>query len=141
MYSDHRKAKEGGRMTMQLKHAVAVALFVGIATPAAAQNAENGEQVFRKCRACHQVGEGAKNVVGPILNNIVNRPAGTIEGYNYSQANKEAGQKGLVWTEENLFKYLENPAAFMPKTKMAFAGIKDESDRKDLIAYLKTQSK
>jgi cytochrome c2 len=64
------------------------------------------------------------------------RKAGSIEGFSYSPANKEAGSKGLVWTEENLFKYLENPMAFMPKTKMIFPEIKDEQDRKDVIAYL-----
>jgi cytochrome c len=103
-----------------------------------AQNVENGQGVFRKCRACHELGPDAKNKVGPVLNGIIGRKAGTIEGFNYSDANKEAGDKGLVWTEEVLFKYLENPLTFMPKTKMAFAGLKDEQDRKDVIAYLKT---
>lgn len=114
-----------------------VATF-GAATVAMAQSVENGADVFKKCRACHQVGDGAKNAVGPFLNGIVGRKAGTIDGFNYSDANKEAGGKGLVWTEEELFKYLENPAAYMPKNKMAFAGLKDEADRKDVIAYLKS---
>lgn len=126
---------------MWLKALVATAALLAVASPAAAQNVENGEQVFKKCRACHQVGDNAKNVVGPVLNNIINRPAGAVEGFNYSQANKDAGKGGLVWTEENMFKYLENPAAFMPKTKMAFVGLKDEADRKDVIAYLKKFSK
>ncbi len=107
----------------------------------AAQDVANGEQIFKRCRACHQVGDSAKNAVGPLMNNIVNRTAGSIEGFNYSNANKEAGAKGLVWTEENLANYLTNPAAFMPKNKMAFAGLKNEQDRKDVIAYLKTFSK
>jgi cytochrome c len=115
-------------------------LMVGI-NPVLAQDAANGEDVFKKCRTCHQVGDAAKNSVGPILNGIVGRPAGTIEGFSYSPANKEAGSKGLVWTEEVLFKYLENPAAFMPKTKMIFPGVKDEQDRKDVIAYLKKFAK
>lgn len=104
-------------------------------------NAEEGAEVFKKCRACHDVGPEAKNKVGPILNGIIGRAAGTIEGYNYSDANKQAGAKGLVWTEEVMFKYLENPLSFMPGTKMAFAGVKDEQDRKDVIAYLKKNSK
>jgi cytochrome c len=104
-------------------------------------NADNGEDVFKKCRACHDVGPDAKNKIGPILNNLIGRKAGTIEGFNYSDANKEAGSKGLVWTEEVLFKYLENPLKFMPRTKMAFAGLKDEQDRKDVIEYLKKFSK
>jgi cytochrome c len=104
-------------------------------------NADNGEDVFKKCRACHDVGPDAKNKVGPILNNIIGRKAGAVEGFNYSEANKEAGSKGLVWTEDVLFKYLQNPLTFMPRTKMAFAGLKDEQDRKDVIEYLKKFSK
>ena len=88
--------------------------------PAAAQDAENGEQVFRKCRACHENGEAAKNSVGPQLKNIVGRAAGSVEGYNYSKANRKAADEGLVWTEENLMAYLEDPRKFMPGTKMVF---------------------
>ena len=67
--------------------------------------------------------------------------SGINRGFSYSPANKDAGSNGLVWTEENLFKYLENPMAFMPKTKMIFSGIEDEQDRKDVIAYLKKFAK
>lgn len=125
---------------MHKRTVLGVAFLIAAAAPAFAQNAENGEAVFRKCRACHQIGDGAKNMVGPQLNGIVGRPAGAVEGFNYSQANKKAGEEGLVWTEENLFKYLENPRAFMPKNKMAFAGLKDEQERKDVIAFLKKYS-
>ena len=104
-------------------------------------NAEDGADVFKKCRACHDVGPEAKNKVGPLLNGIIGRPAGTVEGFNYSPANKEAGAKGLVWTEEVLFKYLAAPLTFMPGTKMAFAGLNDPQDRKDVIAYLKKFAK
>jgi cytochrome c len=104
-------------------------------------NPQEGAEVFKKCRACHDVGPAAKNKVGPLLNGIIGRHAGSIEGYNYSEANKQAGAKGLVWTEEVMFKYLEAPLAFMPGTKMAFAGLKDEQDRKDVIAYLKSFAK
>jgi len=126
-----------------LKMAVyALSVLTWFAAPVAAQeaNAEEGAEVFKKCRACHEVGPQAKNKVGPLLNGIVGRHAGTIEKFEYSSANREAGGKGLVWTEEVLFKYLENPLAFMPGTKMAFAGLKDEQDRLDVIAYLKTFS-
>jgi cytochrome c len=111
--------------------------------PALAQdgNAEEGAEVFKKCRACHDVGPAAKNKVGPLLNDIVGRKAGTIEGFAYSDANKSSGAKGLTWTEDVLFKYLENPLTFMPGTKMAFAGLKDPQDRKDLIAFLKKHTK
>jgi cytochrome c len=121
----------------QYLFAVATLLIATNINPVLGQDAANGEDVFKKCRTCHQVGNAAKNSVGPILNGIIGRPAGTIEGFSYSPANKEAGSKGLVWSEQNLFKYLENPTAFMPKTKMIFPGVKDEQDRKDLIAYLK----
>lgn len=114
-----------------------LALLIAAMTPAAAQDADDGEQVFRKCRACHQIGDGARNTVGPQLNDIVGRPAGSVEGYNYSKANREAGAEGLVWTEEKLMEYLENPRQFMPRNKMAFAGLRDEQDRKDVIAFLK----
>jgi cytochrome c2 len=97
--------------------------------------------VFKTCRACHQVGAGAKNGIGPSLNGIIGRKAGTISGFNYSDANKQAGDKGLVWTEEKMLEYLNDPAAFMPNNKMTFAGVKDEGDRRDLIAYLKKFAK
>jgi len=114
-----------------------------MAAPAVAQegNAEDGAEVFKKCRACHDVGPEAKNKVGPSLNDLIGRKAGTIEGFTYSEANKSAGGKGLVWTEDVLSKYLENPLSFMPGTKMAFAGLKDPQDRKDVIAFLKKHAK
>jgi cytochrome c len=124
--------------------AAAIAWIVlGAASPASAQegNAEEGAEVFKKCRACHEIGPTATNKVGPVLNDIIGRKAGTIEGFPYSEANKTAGGKGLVWTEEVLLKYLENPLTFMPGTKMAFAGLKDPQDRKDVIAYLKQYTK
>ena len=119
--------------------AALAAIAVGTAAaPSMAQDVENGQSLYRQCRACHQVGAGAKNLVGPQLNGIVGRKAGTVDGFNYSEANKKAGADGLVWNEANLLKYLENPLQFMPGTKMAYAGLKDEADRKDVIAYLKS---
>lgn len=116
--------------------AIAATVALG-ASAVLAQDADNGAEVFKRCRACHDVGETAKNKVGPILNGIVGRKAGTIEGFNYSDANKKAGAEGWVWTEEKMMDYLLNPRAAMPGNKMAYAGLKDEQDRKDLIAYLK----
>jgi cytochrome c len=124
--------------------ALGVACTVGLApvrAPAQEGNATDGADVFKQCRACHDVGPNAKNKVGPLLNGIIGRQAGTIEDFKYSTANNEAGSKGLVWTEEALFKYLQDPKAFMPGTIMAFAGLRDEQDRKDVIAYLKQFSK
>lgn len=116
--------------------AFALALLAAGSASAQQGNAEAGEDVFKKCRACHDVGAGAKNKVGPMLNGIIGRKSGTVEGFAYSEANKAAGEKGLVWSEAELFKYLENPMTYMPKNKMAFAGLKDEQDRRDVIAYL-----
>jgi cytochrome c len=111
------------RLSMSRFVRIVAATFAltGLPSFALAQgNADNGEDVFKKCRACHEVGPDAKNKLGPTLNNIIGRKAGTVEGFNYSDANKEAGSKGLVWTEEVLFKYLETPMKLMPGTKMAF---------------------
>jgi cytochrome c len=123
-------------MRTVLLSAIAATVALG-ASAVLAQDADNGAEVFKRCRACHDVGETAKNKVGPILNGIVGRKAGTIEGFNYSDANKKAGADGWVWTEEKMMEYLLNPRAAMPGNKMAYAGLKDEQDRKDLIAYLK----
>ena len=132
------------RSLMHVCLATVLAAFVvmGALGSAAAQegNAEEGAEVFKKCRACHDVGPDAKNKVGPLLNGILGRKAGTIDGFAYSDANKGAGAKGLVWTEDVMFKYLENPLSYMPGTKMAFAGLPKEQERADLIAYLRTQN-
>ena len=93
-----------------------------------------GEQVFKVCKPCHQVGEIAKNFVGPELNGVVGRKAGTVPGYNYSDANKNLG---LTWDEATLKKYLKNPREMVPGTKMAFPGLQKEEDIDNVIAYLK----
>ena len=105
---------------------------------AAEGNATDGEEVFKKCRACHEVGPDAKTKLGPVLNGVIGRKAGTMEGFTYSPANKKAGDDGWVWTEEKILKYLENPREAMPGNRMAFAGLADEQDRLDVLAYLKT---
>jgi len=94
-----------------------------------------GEKVFKKCGACHAVGEGAKNKVGPELNGIVGRPWGSIEGYKYSKSLIELGD-GKIWDVETLDAYLAKPKDIIPKGKMAFAGLKKEDDRVNVIAYL-----
>ncbi|MGD9866597.1 MAG: c-type cytochrome [Hyphomicrobiales bacterium] len=100
-----------------------------------------GESVFKKCKACHDVGPDAKKKVGPPLNNIIDAPAGAQEGYNYSKPMRDAGAGGLVWDDDKLHSYLENPKKLVPGGKMSFPGLKDEDDRDDVIAYLKTFSK
>jgi cytochrome c len=101
---------------------------------AAAQDAVAGAKVFAVCKACHQIGEGAKNFVGPVLNGIVGRKAGAYPGYNYSDANKNSG---LVWDEETLKVYLKNPKEKVPGTKMVFPGLKSDDDIANIIAFLK----
>lgn len=113
---------------------LALTLSVTASTGVAwAQDAANGEEVFKKCRACHQIGETAKNGVGPLMNGIIGRKSGLIEGFNYSEANKNSG---LTWDKATFLNYIKDPKAAMPGTKMAFAGVKDEKDAADLFAYL-----
>jgi len=113
---------------------VASCLLICLAAgPAGAQDTAAGEKDFAVCRACHQIGPGAKIAVGPVLNGVVGRKAGTSEGFSYSPANRDSG---IVWTPEELDKYLTNPQAVVPHTKMIFPGIKDEQKRRDVIAYL-----
>ncbi len=101
-----------------------------------AQDAAAGEQVFRRmCLPCHDVGEEAKVKLGPPQNGLDGRKAGTMEGFNYSPANKNSG---ITWSEETFAKYIKAPMQEMPGTKMAFVGIKNEKDIADLWAYLKS---
>ena len=109
--------------------------------PGSTASAEAGEEVFKLCRACHEVGPNAKNKLGPALNSIIGRKAGTVTGFAYSAANKSAGETGLVWTEAELDTYLADPRNYMPGNRMAFVGVKDDRDRADLIAYLRASSK
>jgi cytochrome c len=101
---------------------------------ASAQDAAAGEKVFLKCKACHQIGEGAKDAVGPVLNGVVGRKAGTYPDYSYSDANKNSG---ITWDEATLKEYLKNPRAKVPGTKMIFPGLTKEEDIDNVIAYLK----
>ena len=104
---------------------------------AQAQDAASGEKVFAQCRACHQIGENAKNAVGPVLNGVIGRKAGTVEGFSYSAANKNSG---LTWDEATFRDYIMDPKAKVPGTKMVFPGIKDEKKVEDIIAYLKSKT-
>lgn len=142
-------------MTMRLSALVLAALVAVPAGAAFAQDgdAQRGETVFRKCMACHRVGDNARNLVGPVLNGVVGRTAGTGEGYNYSAINHAAGEAGLKWTPENIIAYLPDPNAFLKNyltqngkadqakgsTKMTFR-LADEQERRDVVAYLRTFS-
>ncbi len=112
------------------------------ASPVFAQgsgDAAKGKTIFQQqCGICHQVGPNAHNTIGPILNGVYNAKAGAVPGFNFSPAMKQAGEKGLVWNDANLNKFLENPQSVVPGTTMPYAGLQDATQRADVIAYLKT---
>jgi cytochrome c len=110
------------------------ALASALATTAVAQDVTAGEKTFNVCRACHEIGDGAKNEVGPVLNGVVGRKSGSYPGYNYSDANRNSG---LIWDEATLQEYLKNPKAKVPGTKMLFPGLKRDDDILNVIAFLK----
>jgi cytochrome c len=119
-----------------IKIAMVGAALVWSASAYAAGDPVKGEQVFKQCKICHQVGPTAKPGVGPVQNNVVGSKAGSRPGFNYSDAMKNSG---LTWDEATLDKYLENPKAIVPGTKMVFVGLKNPQDRADVIAFLATQ--
>ena len=98
----------------------------------------DGEKVFRKCKACHAVGAGAKNKSGPQLNDLIGRTMGSVDGFSYSAAFKAALEEGRIWDEAALAEFLAKPKAYMKGTKMAFSGLKKEQDLKAITAYLKS---
>jgi cytochrome c len=116
-----------------LRWVVAAGLMLALPTVASAQDAEAGKKVFTKCAPCHAIGPGAKNKVGPEQNGLVGRKAGSVEGFAYSAAMKNSG---ITWDEAQLDEYITDPKKKVPGNKMLFAGIKDEVERSDLIAYL-----
>ena len=120
-------------MTRSFVTALALAA-IGFASSAHAQDVAAGEKSFNKCRACHQVGETAKNGVCPELNGLFGRKSGSVAGYNYTDANKNSG---ITWDDAVFADYIKDPKAKIPGTKMAFAGIKKEDEIKDLTAFLK----
>jgi cytochrome c len=111
----------------------ALGFVVLAAGSAQAQDAAAGERIFNQCRACHQLGETAKNGVGPQLNGLFGRKAGTAEGYSYSAAYKSLDK---MWDTENFTVYIKDPRGVTPGTKMVYAGLKDETQISNLIAYL-----
>lgn len=115
---------------------LALVFYAGFlaATPGYAQDAAAGEKVFVQCRACHQIGENAKNAVGPVLNGLFGRKAGTIAGFSYSAANKNSG---ITWDEATFREYIKDPKAKIPGTKMTFPGLKNPKQIDDVVAYLK----
>lgn len=113
---------------------VTMLLTVAVAAPAHAQDAAAGAKDFAVCRACHQIGPNARNGVGPELNGVIGRKAGSVPGYSYSSANKNSG---ITWDEATLSRYLADPQAVVHGTKMTFPGFKDPRKVQDVIAFLK----
>ncbi len=126
-------------MIKKIAAALTALALTGMAGAALAEgDAAAGEKVFRKCKACHQVGDGAKNRIGPMLNGIVGNEIASVEDFKYSKAFLAKKEEGLIWTEEALDTYLTKPKKFIPGTKMSFSGLKKEQQRADIIAYLST---
>ena len=125
-------------MKKQAFGALAAITVMATASAALAQDAAAGKTSFNKCLACHAVGEGAKNKVGPQLNGIDGRKSGTAPDYNYTDANKNSG---ITWNKENFLEYIKDPKAKIPGTKMIFAGIKNEREANDLWAFLSQYDK
>jgi cytochrome c len=111
-----------------------VALGLLAQAQARAQDAAAGEKTYAQCRACHQIGETAKNTVGPVMNGVIGRKAAEREGYSYSNAMKSSG---LTWDEATFADYIKDPKAKVPGTKMIYAGLKDDKRIADLVAFLK----
>ena len=119
----------------------AVAMLVISTLPSQAGDAEKGAKIYRKCVSCHMIGDGAKNRVGPQLNGIIGREIGAIADYKYSKAMVQYAATAKIWSEENLAAYLESPRKLVKGGLMAFAGLRKEKDRADVIAYLKENAK
>lgn len=117
--------------------AEAQAMLASLPAPYDVADLANGKKQFARCRSCHTVVDGGADMTGPNLYGVFGRTVGTRPGYNYSDAAKTAG---FVWDGEKLDQWLANPRTFMPGTKMSFAGLKDDEDRRDLIAWLHTQT-
>jgi cytochrome c len=113
---------------------MAVGMLAASVMSSPAQDLAAGATSYKKCITCHDIGSGAKNKVGPILNGLDGRKTGTVAGYNYSESNKKSG---IIWDEAQFLDYIKDPKAKIPATKMVFAGIKNETEAKNLWAYIK----
>ena len=124
---------EEHHMKTPILSSLVVATSLMAVSGALAQDVTAGKSSFNKCMACHAIGEGAKNKVGPELNGLDGRKSGSAEGYSYSDANKNSG---ITWSKDQFLEYIKEPKAKIPNTKMVFAGIKNEKEANDLWAFL-----
>ena len=125
---------------VRIAAALASCVISGSAIAAEFGDAERGAEVFSECKSCHQVGQGARNRVGPQLNGIFGRQAAAVEGFKYSDSLVRMGHDGLVWTLDTLDAYIENPKAFASRTRMNYRGLDDAEKRADLLAFLRIYS-
>ncbi|MGC1506469.1 MAG: c-type cytochrome [Sulfitobacter sp.] len=128
------------RIGLRASLTLAAIFAAGVAWSNELGDPEKGAKVFNECKSCHQIGAGAMNRVGPQLNGIFGRAAGAVEGFKYSKSMARAGDDGLLWTEQTLDAYIENPKALISKTRMNFRGIADVTERADLLAFLRAYS-
>lgn len=119
---------------MMIRILIGFSMLAAATVGASAQDLAAGATSYKKCITCHDIGPTAKNKVGPVLNGLEGRKSGTIAGYNYSSANKDSG---IVWSEETFLEYIRDPKAKIPNTKMVFAGIKNETEARNLWAYIR----
>ena len=127
-------------MNMQIEATApisAILLFLSSMTVGAQEvDPIRGEKLFKACSNCHEVGEGAKNKVGPHLDGVFGRTAGSIDGFKYSSALKRAGEEGLTWSAESIDAYIEKPRDFVKGNRMSYRGMEKAQDRSDLVAWL-----
>ena len=125
-------------MKFQVLLGAAAMVIAASAANVQAGDAAKGEKIFKKCKTCHTIDKGGKNKIGPNLNGIFGRVFGTLEGFKYSKAMKEAK---ITWDEKTMDQFVTKPKKMIKKTKMSFAGLKKEKDRANLIAYLQEATK
>ena len=119
--------------------ALTLALIVGLWWGAA--SAQEGERVFQRCYACHSFNPAERGLSGPTLRGVFGRRAGTVDGFDYSQAIRDAGRYGLLWSEETLDRFLEDPEALVPGVRMGGVRLRDPAERRTLIRWLQNAAK
>ena len=128
------------RTGLRMWPVLAASLAISSPTLAADDKSSAGERLFSRCKSCHEIGEDARHKIGPHLDGIIGRVAGSMDGFKYSIAMREAGESGLVWDRDTLSSYLEKPSDFVSGNRMSFRGMADEGDRAVLIEWLATMS-